>query len=208
MTVERDIQIDDIIDRRYRVQRVVAKGGMGVIFVVRHLFIGELSALKATVAAARGRESSRKRLLQEATFLARCRHSNVVSVFEAGECESYGPYVVMELLRGRSLEGILGARRRLPPRDAVGVFIQIAAAVETAHAAGIVHRDIKPANIFIADVDHSGEIPKLLDFGIAADLAVGLGRYTDAQILRYMLTTARAGADRLESNIREKHNVT
>jgi serine/threonine protein kinase len=121
-----------------------------------------------------GRESQvllRQELLQqEAEAVARLNHPNIVSLYDAGACES-GPYLIMELLTGETLRGRLAAGPLLL-KEALEVAIEMAWALTHAHAAGVVHRDLKPANVFLTS---DGRV-KVLDFGIAHVFGVGAGK--------------------------------
>src|SRR5262249_9310614 len=110
---------------------------------------------------------SRERLQREAHALSLARHPGVVAALDAGEEVEGGPYLVMELLEGRSLDGILAVRGQITVAEALYVGQQIGAAVAVVHGRGLIHRDIKPSNIFIAKDDDGREVAKVLDFGIA-----------------------------------------
>jgi serine/threonine protein kinase len=110
----------------------------------------------------------RGRLLREAHALTTVRHPGFVEVLDAGVCATQGPYVVMEMLEGRTLDGILAARRRLSIHDTVQVGRQVCEAIAHAHHRGVIHRDIKPSNVFIARNELGEETVKLIDLGVAA----------------------------------------
>ena len=95
------------------------------------------------------------------------RHKNIVSVLDAGTTEEGGPYLVMELLEGKPLDGILAARGKLKAADAAWVVSQVADGVAKLHRQSLVHRDIKPSNVFIKYTDEGDERVTLLDFGAA-----------------------------------------
>ena len=153
---------------RFELVREVGRGSFGVVFEARDRQLGRLVAFKAVKP---GRESQvllRQELLQkEAEAAAQLNHPNIVSLHDVGTCES-GPYLIMELLKGESLRDRM-RRERIPIRDALEIAIEIAWALDHAHAAGIVHRDLKPANVFLCS---SGQV-KVLDFGIALVFGAG-----------------------------------
>jgi serine/threonine protein kinase len=140
---------------------------MGCVFEAEHRFTRRTVAIKLLSAQSMHRESHRSRLVREAHALASVRHPGFVEVLDAGMSDELGPYVVLEMLEGRSLDGILASRQRLSIPTAVQIGRRICEALAFAHARGVVHRDIKPTNIFIARSDTGQETVKLLDLGIA-----------------------------------------
>jgi serine/threonine-protein kinase len=108
-----------------------------------------------------------RRFLREARAAARLSHPNIVCVHLVGETEAGVPYLVMEYLQGETLDDLLEREESLAPRRAVAIARQIACALADAHAAGVVHRDLKPANIILTQRRASGELVKIVDFGIA-----------------------------------------
>jgi serine/threonine protein kinase len=157
-----------IVDTRYELRRLIAHGGMGLVFEAHHRFTRRMVALKLLPESMRPRREARGRLLREAHALATVRHPGFVEVLDAGVCADNGPYVVLEMLEGRTLDGILAARRRLSIADAVQVGRQVCDAVGHAHSRGVIHRDLKPSNIFVARTETRIEVVKLIDLGVAA----------------------------------------
>jgi serine/threonine-protein kinase len=129
-------------------------------------------AVKRLVQALRGDPLQRARLTREAEALAAISHPNVVSVLDAGTEVDGAPYVVLEYLDARTLEGLIAARGRLAVLDALSVVRQACNAVAAVHDAGFVHRDVKPGNMLIIQSDASNDLRrarlKLVDFGIIA----------------------------------------
>jgi serine/threonine protein kinase len=160
--------VGGIVDTRYELRRLIARGGMGLVFEAHHRFTRRAVALKLLPDELRTKREPRGRLLREAHALTAVRHPGIVEVLDAGVCREMGPYVVMEMLDGRTLDGILAARRRLSIRDAVQVARQVCDAVGHAHSRGVVHRDLKPSNYFIARNEIGQEMVKLIDLGVAA----------------------------------------
>ncbi len=154
-----------VIAGKYRLERELAVGGMGAVWVARHLQLDELVAVKFMSATLPEPSDARARFGREARAAARLRGPHVVQVLDHG-VDADVPYIVMELLAGEHLGDRLKRERRLPLRTAASIAAQVGRALGRAHRAGIVHRDLKPANIFLARVDDE-EIVKLLDFGIA-----------------------------------------
>jgi serine/threonine protein kinase len=157
-----------IVDTRYELRRLIAHGGMGLVFEAHHRFTRRTVALKLLPDAYRPNKEARGRLLREAHALTAVRHPGIVEVLDAGVCADNGPYVVLEMLEGRTLDGILAARRRLSIADAVQVGRQVCDAMAHAHARGVIHRDLKPSNVFVARTEVGVEAVKLIDLGVAA----------------------------------------
>jgi len=144
----------------YELVREIGRGGFGVVWEARDLRRGGSVAFKAVRAG--GAASVREeRLLREAEVAARLAHPNVVALREVGRTEQ-GPYLVLELLRGRTLADRLAAGP-LGAAEAVAIGVEVAKAVAYAHARGVVHRDLKPGNVFLCE----GGAVKVFDFGLA-----------------------------------------
>jgi serine/threonine protein kinase len=148
-------------------KREIARGGAGAVFEAEHLYTNRPVAIKLLVGEYAEVVESRQRLLLEAQALSAARHPGIVHGLDAGETEDGTPYLVMELLEGRTLEGILAVRRRIGVADAVYIGLQLCDALAVAHEHGIVHRDLKPSNIFISRSESGREVTKIVDFGIA-----------------------------------------
>jgi hypothetical protein len=144
---------------RYELIRELARGGMGVVYIARDTKLGRRVAIKLVRHAARG---VAERFLVEARATARCSHENIVIIHEVGEHEGM-PFLVLELLDGRSLREIAAGAGPLPPSRVVELVLPIARALAYAHAAGIVHRDLKPENVVVT----AAGLVKVVDFGIA-----------------------------------------
>jgi serine/threonine-protein kinase len=140
---------------------------MGLVFEAVHVHTGRCVAVKLLTEQGAERETMRERLRREARALGVVRHPNVVEVLDAAISERWGPWIALEMLEGRVLEGILAARRRLAPVDVVHVGRQICDALTFAHARGVLHRDVKPSNLFVAWDPLGRELVKIIDFGIA-----------------------------------------
>jgi serine/threonine protein kinase len=160
--------VGSIVDTRYELRRLIARGGMGLVFEAHHKFTRRTVALKVLHDELRAHEEAHQRLLREALALTTVRHPGFVEVLDAGICNTFGPYVVLEMLEGRTLEGILAARGRLSIDDAVQVGRQVCEAVAYANARGVIHRDIKPSNVFVARTEVGREAIKIIDLGVAA----------------------------------------
>jgi serine/threonine protein kinase len=161
------LDIGTTVDRRYLLKREIARGGAGAVFEAEHIYTKRSVALKLLVPEQRSAAEPRARLLREALALSAARHPGVVAALDAGETEDGTPYLVLELLEGRSLEGILAVRRRIGAADVAWVGAAICDALTNAHRQGIIHRDIKPSNVFIARDEQAREVVKVFDFGVA-----------------------------------------
>jgi serine/threonine-protein kinase len=167
-----------VIAGRYRLERPLAAGGMGAVWVARHLSLQTELAIKFMDPVSAVSPAARARFEREARSAAQLKHPNVVAVQDYG-IEDDTPYLVMELLRGESLEDRLERERRLPLSALAPIFAQISRGLRKAHDAGVVHRDLKPGNVFLArDEDDGEEVAKLLDFGIAKEIDVSLSEHT------------------------------
>ncbi len=162
------LDIGSTIDRRYLLKREIARGGAGAVFEAEHVYTKRSVALKLLVPEHRSAAEPRARLLREALALSQARHPGVVAALDAGETEDGTPYLVLELLEGRSLEGILAVRRRFAAAEVAWVGASLCEALASAHRRGIIHRDIKPSNVFVARDEQGQEVVKLFDFGVAS----------------------------------------
>jgi eukaryotic-like serine/threonine-protein kinase len=157
-----------VIDGKYRIERVLGEGGMGVVYEAHHLRLDQRVAVKCLLPALVSETTLVARFEREARASARLKSRHVVKILDVGnEAATGAPYMVMELLVGHDLDAearSLGGR--IPPHMMIEWLIQAAGALEEAHAAGIVHRDIKPSNLFLHQ-DSGERILKVLDFGIA-----------------------------------------
>ncbi|HSS04229.1 MAG TPA: serine/threonine-protein kinase [Solirubrobacterales bacterium] len=148
----------------YRLDALIARGGMGVVYQATHLALDRPVALKVIARQFSDDEGFRERFLRESRLAARLDHPSVVPVFDARE-EEGELIVAMRLIGGGDLKKRIDAGGPLPPDEAVELLGQVADALDAAHAAGIVHRDVKPHNILL-----EGERAYLTDFGLAKAL--------------------------------------
>jgi TonB family protein len=155
--------------RGYRVVEELGAGGMGMVFVGEHEFIGKRAAIKVLLPELSQDASIVRRFFNEAKAATQVRHPGIVEVFDFGYHTDGRAFIVMELLDGESLASRLKRTGRIPIPVCIRLLSQIGGALGAAHAVGIVHRDLKPDNIFIVrDPDITGgERAKVLDFGIA-----------------------------------------
>jgi serine/threonine-protein kinase len=162
-------EIGDVVDGRYQLVRDLGRGAAGVVFEARHLYTGRFVALKMVLPESHPESVAElgARLQREGRALASIRHPGVVDVLDGGITVDGSPYIVMDMLNGRTLEGLIAARGRLPVTEAVGMALQVADALGAVHAAGVVHRDVKPGNIVLVREPDGAERFKLVDFGVA-----------------------------------------
>jgi serine/threonine-protein kinase len=174
-----DLPAEMVINGKYRVEALVATGGMGSIYVAEQVGLGRRVALKVLrTPSHRGLEEQfRRRFEREASILAKLQHVNVVTLFDYGRIET-GPgdggdryFMAMEYLPGETLEARLRAVFALAPQDALRILRQIARGLREAHKLGAVHRDLKPTNVMLVPEEDGGEVVKILDFGIGKLLA-------------------------------------
>ncbi|HVJ17470.1 MAG TPA: serine/threonine-protein kinase [Polyangiaceae bacterium] len=154
----------ELIAGKYELKRILGEGGMGAVWEARNVAL-EVSVAIKLIRADLNKEALSIRLMQEARAAAKLGHPAIVRVFDVGQTSLGDPFIVMELLEGRSIANIIDTDGRFEPLAAVQTLLPIADALVVAHAKGIVHRDIKPDNVFVAEGDTSLQ-PKLLDFGI------------------------------------------
>ncbi|MBK6513868.1 MAG: serine/threonine protein kinase [Polyangiaceae bacterium] len=157
-----------VIVGRYRLERLLGEGGMGQVWVARHLSLDSLVAVKILAPSAVSNEVLRARFEREARALGQLRSPHVVQIFDYG-VDSIGPFMVMELLEGDDLAYLRSQRRYWSLTEVAQIVTHAARGLTAAHKAGVIHRDVKPGNLFLARVE--GEtVLKVLDFGIAKPL--------------------------------------
>jgi hypothetical protein len=155
-----------VIGEKYRIERLIGRGGMGSVWSAVHVSLGQRVAVKLIAKRYASSREARHRFDLEAKAVAQLRSRYVVQVYDHGETQDGTPYIVMELLEGESLDARV-SRGPLTLTAASLVLEQIGRALGRAHTLGMVHRDLKPENVFLTvSPDGDGEIAKVLDFGI------------------------------------------
>jgi serine/threonine protein kinase len=150
----------------YRLERLLGRGGMGVVFLARHPRLNRRDALKLLPRELAEQGTFRERFLREADLACSLDHPNVVTVYDRGEADGW-LYIDMQYVPGGTLRELLDRDGRLAPARAVAIVTQLASALDAAHRLGLVHRDVKPENVLVA-ADSPGEDDRVLlaDFGI------------------------------------------
>jgi serine/threonine-protein kinase len=158
------------IGDRYVVEKLIGKGGMGIVVKARHEQLGQTFAIKVLREGILESGEAQARFLREARALARFQSEHVVRVTDIGRLTSGTPYMVMEYLEGTDLASLTARGGALPMEEAVDYVVQAAAGLAEAHAQGLVHRDLKPGNLFLTRRVDGTPLVKVIDFGIAKSL--------------------------------------
>ncbi len=159
---------DQTLDARYILERRLGQGGMGVVFHARHIFLKTQHAIKVILPDLVGNDPMLvTRFRQEALAAAAVRHQNIIAVTDFGVVRGTMPFLVMEFVKGKSLQEIMAEEGAMPPARAFELICPTAAGVAAAHRQNIVHRDLKPLNIMIQEDMPVAEGLKILDFGLA-----------------------------------------
>jgi Protein kinase domain len=151
----------------YRIEELLGRGGMGVVYRAEHLDLGRKVALKVLAPELAENDSFRRRFIRESRMAARMDHPNILPIYEAGEADGL-LYIAMRYVQGSDLLQLLDREGVLRPQRAVNLLYQVAGALDAAHRSGLVHRDVKPANILIAPELGPGSTEHcyLCDFGL------------------------------------------
>jgi eukaryotic-like serine/threonine-protein kinase len=165
------LQPGQIVGGKYRLDRVIGQGAFATVWAATSAPSGRPVAVKVLADAPARRPSTVARFLKEARICATSIHPAIVSVEDLGQTDEGVPYLVMELLEGHTLDQVLRVKGSLPWTMAVEILTQLLEGLAAAHGLGIIHRDIKPANIFLVDPTCPGPPVRLLDLGLARDLA-------------------------------------
>jgi eukaryotic-like serine/threonine-protein kinase len=172
------VAIGELVANKYRVERVLGHGGMGVVVAAMHEQLAQRVAIKMLLPEAKASANALARFTREARAAAAIRGEHVARVLDVGELEGGAPYIVMEYLEGRDLSGTIAERGTLPVEEAVAYVLEACEAIAEAHAAGIVHRDLKPSNLFVTRRPDGSSFIKVLDFGISKALLSAGGEGT------------------------------
>ncbi|MBO0799455.1 MAG: serine/threonine protein kinase, partial [Blastocatellia bacterium] len=154
-----------VLADRYRIERLISRGGMGAVFEATQLGLDRAVAIKVLLPTLSRDDKVQERFRREARSVASLHHPNIIQVYDYG-ISDFGPYIVMEYLRGQGLRQLL-RRGPLAIERALELTEQVCSAVSAAHSKGIIHRDLKPDNIIIEEQSNGEVTAKVLDFGVA-----------------------------------------
>jgi len=158
--------LGQLVGERYQIERRLGEGGMGEVYLARHVLMDRACALKVMSPALSRDPDAVTRFNREATSASRISHPNVCAVYDFGLTSEGLVYLAMEYVEGRTLTTVLEESGPMPLPRAAALLAQCAAGLQAAHDLGIVHRDLKPDNIMVV-ARRGGETAKLVDFGIA-----------------------------------------
>ena len=159
-----------IVAQRYRIERKLGEGGMGIVYEAEHIITGRRYAVKVLERRSAIAKEDVDRFLREAQAPAKIRHPNIVEVTDAGTEPDGTPFIVMELLEGEGFDQVIKRDGVVQPAPLTTIMSQLLDGLDAMHARGFVHRDLKPANIFLLAESSLGVKVKVLDFGIAKAL--------------------------------------
>jgi eukaryotic-like serine/threonine-protein kinase len=161
------LPVERTIDGRYRLDRLIGRGGMGAVFEASDLRLDRRVAVKIIGGQFFGDSKALRRFEREAKAAARLNHSHIIPVYDYGALETEGAYLVMELVEGETLGALLKRVGKLDLQETAELFNQVLEGVGAAHEAGVVHRDLKPDNVLLTHVPEGPPQVKILDFGLA-----------------------------------------
>ncbi len=176
----------DLLAGKYRIERVLGQGGMGIVFAANHELLGVRVAVKLLLTDIASSNEAVTRFVNEAKNAARIQSDNVARVMDVGTLDGGRPYMVIEFLEGDDLSKLLEQRGVIPVQEAVDYVLQALEGLAQAHSIGIVHRDLKPANLFLVKRQDRTMQVKVLDFGISKatnPLGEGSGAMTSTKAL-------------------------
>lgn len=165
-----EFELSELLSPEFKVLRPLGEGGMGRVYLARELELRRLVAIKVPRPSLAADPLVRGRFEREARAAARLNHPSAAAVHRIGRLPDHTPYLVLEYLDGRTLDAVLRAEGPLPEPQALSLLVQVAGALEEAHANGVIHRDVRPNNVFWMAAD---ERAVLSDFGIAGILETG-----------------------------------
>ena len=167
LSTQDEQRVGTVIDGRYRLDAIIGRGGMGLVYKAEHVGIRRTVALKLLHTSLAAVPELRSRFEREARAIGVISHANCVDVSDFGELADGSLYLVMEYVDGKSLGDILDRERVLEPRRALRILKHVLAGLGHAHQKGIIHRDVKPENVLLVSQGGDPDFAKILDFGIA-----------------------------------------
>ena len=166
-TVEEILKVGQLFLGKYRIERLVGKGGMGAVYAAVDSDLARKVAIKILLPHIASSRTAATRFVNEGRAAARIESEHVARVYSAGRTSQGLPYMILELLDGTDVADLLETRKRLGVEEAVDIMIDALQAVAEAHRLGIVHRDLKPSNLFLHRRGNGSQVVKVLDFGIS-----------------------------------------
>jgi serine/threonine-protein kinase len=160
-------QTGQVLDGKYRLDAMLAEGGMGAVYRATHVMLGKTIAIKLIRTELGASPEIVRRFQREARAATALNHPNIVTVYDLGQTPDGTLYIAMEFIDGPSLKALIQSGRAIAPARIVAILRQVASALATAHKHNIIHRDLKPHNIMLATAPDGSEQAKLVDFGIA-----------------------------------------
>jgi len=193
--------IGQVVDGRYRIERIVGRGGMGTVYACRHVVVGKAFAMKVLRSGIERSEEILQRFIREAQAANAVHSRHICEMTDFGQLPNGAFFVVMELLHGMSLTRAL-REEKLERKDIKDVFIQIAETLDKTHRANIIHRDLKPDNVVLEHKDTGGYFVKLVDFGIAKVMENKASNLTETGVILgtpYYMSPEQARGDQLDN---------
>ncbi len=166
-TLPAESRLGQVVAGKYRIERLLGRGGMGEVYEARHVLLGRRFAVKFLHAHLARGERAGSRFLREARAAGSLDSPHIAAVLDFDTAPDGSPFLVMEYLTGESLNVTLLREGRLPLARAIAILLQVCDGLEVAHRAGIVHRDLKPDNLLLTHQKDGTDSVKILDFGIA-----------------------------------------
>jgi eukaryotic-like serine/threonine-protein kinase len=199
------VDIGDVIEGKYRIDRLLGSGGMGEVYEGEHLRIHRRVAIKVLNAGLNAEPEFVRRFEREAQAAGRIGSRHIVEVLDLGELSNGDRYMVMEYLEGETLAERTMRKGPMPAEDIFLIAIQLLDGLTAAHEAGIVHRDLKPANVFLLDDGQRPDFVKILDFGVSKFLGLGKEDSTTTGLLlgtpRYMAPEQARGSKDIDHRV-------
>jgi serine/threonine-protein kinase len=162
----------DVLGGKYKVERILGVGGMGVVVAAKHIDLGQRVALKFMNKEIMSEAGHAERFLREAKAAVQLKSVHTARVLDVGRLKNGEPFMVMEYLEGRDLDAELQVRGPMPPHVAVDYILQATEALAEAHGLGMIHRDVKLKNLFLTSTVDGRPLVKVLDFGLAKKFGV------------------------------------
>jgi serine/threonine-protein kinase len=179
------VEAGQVLAGKYRVERVLGEGGMGIVVEAMDMGLERRVAIKFLLPDFARNEEAVQRFLREARAAVKIQSEHVARVIDVNKLENGAPYMVMEFLEGSDLSQVIETTGPLPVEEAALYVIQACEALAEAHAYGIVHRDLKPANLFLSTRTDGTRHVKVLDFGVSKSLLNTSGQFalTDTSMM-------------------------